>query len=162
MDVRVANKNDLHRIVEIYNQAIAVGNATADTVVQSVEDRAAWFDEHDQNFPIYVMLDDGLVIGWCSISPYRRGRAALQTTAEISYYLDYNYQGQGMGKELLQYVIADCGRLGIENLFALLLEVNKKSMSLLESLDFVQWGLMPNVAVFGGERCSHLIYGREV
>ena len=59
-------------------------------------------------------------------------------------------------------MIADCNRLGIKNLFALLLEVNKKSSLILERFGFKKWGFMPDVVNLYGVRCGHLIYGRKV
>lgn len=76
------------------------------------------------------------IIGWESISPYRKGREGLNETAEISYYLDYDYHGQGYGKKLIEFMITDCKRLGIKNLFALLLEINKRSRLILEGFGF--------------------------
>ena len=97
-----------------------------------------------------------------SLSPYRKGREALQNTAEISYYIDYKYHGSGHGKSLIQYMIDDCKRININNLFALLLEVNIPSIKVLERFGFERWGYMPNIVDLNGKLCSHVIYGKNL
>ena len=163
MKIRFALVNDLERIIDIYNQAVNAGNATADLNELSFNDRKEWFLEHHKDkYPIYVLETDNKIIGWGSISPYRKGRGGLKETAEISYYLDYNYHRLGYGKKLIEHMISDCKRLGIKNLFALLLEVNKASIIILEKFGFNKWGFMPDVVNLNGVKCGHLIYGKKI
>ncbi len=86
MIIRLAHIDDLPAIVEIYNQAIQTKQSTGDTQPLRVEDRVAWFHEHHpEKYPIFVAEEAGVVVGWCSLSAYRQGRAAFRHTAEISY-----------------------------------------------------------------------------
>jgi len=163
MTIRTADMNDLPRIVEIYNQAVAQRGATADLSPVTVESRREWFDSHDPDcWPIWVAEDDGSILGWCSLSAYRPGRMALHHTAEISYYIHEAHRRKGLGSALIQHAIDQCARLGIRNLFTLLLDVNVPSVRILEKFGFSQWGHMPEVAEFDGKTCGHLIYGRPV
>jgi len=163
MRIRIAKKEDLPQIVDIYNQAVAERGATADLEPVSLEDRSTWFREHDANsYPIFVALSGKRVIGWCSLSPYRPGRAALRHTAEISYYIDEGHLRQGVGSALIRHAIDQCGRLGIRNLFALLLDINEASFRILEKLGFEQWGHMPGIAEIDDRECGHLIYGKNI
>jgi len=163
MNFRFAEQRDLKSIVQIYNQAIKAGNATADIREIKVLDRETWFLEHtNDTYPIYVLELNNKIIGWGSLSAYRKNREGLKETAEISYYIDYEYHGQGFGKKLIEFMILDCKRLRIKNLFALLLDINKKSTLILERFGFVKWGFMPDVANLKGTRCGHLIYGLKV
>lgn len=163
MTVRLAAGGDLPRIVEIYNQAIAARNATADTVPFTLEERLDWFNSHSEDeYPIYVFVDkDGRVGGWLSLSPYR-GRPALARTAEVSYYVDYTCHGKGIGTALMNHALNDCTRIGRKVLVAILLEWNTGSLKLLEKFGFEKWGHMPDVAEFDGQLCGHLYYGRKV
>jgi L-amino acid N-acyltransferase YncA len=86
--IRVSTLNDLSAIVSIYNEAVASRFATADTAAVTLDSRRDWFAEHEPtNHPIFVWEDANEIKGWCSLSPYRRGRMALRFTAEISYYV---------------------------------------------------------------------------
>lgn len=161
--IRFASLTDLPRLVEIYNQAIAAGNATADTIPFSVEARLDWFNHHDpKQYPIYVCEDEGgQTTGYLSLSPYR-DRPALARTAEVSYYVDYARQGIGIGSALMQAALDDCPRIEKKVLLAIVLEWNAPSIKLLEKFGFEKWGYLPNVAEFDGRLCGHLYYGKEL
>lgn len=157
--LRFAEQGDLQAIVEIYNQAIA-NKTTADMFPLKVSDRQQWLnDHHPDSHPVYVAELDNKVVGWCSLSPYRPGRAAFRFTAEISYYVDYNFHGHKIGQALITHAIKDCKRLQLKNLFALILANNEKSVRFIAHHGFQKWGLMPNIADFDGVETSHLIYG---
>ena len=163
MIIRFSKYTDLKKIIDIYNQAIKAGNATADTKELNYNDREEWFFEHcNDKYPIYVIELTNTIIGWGSISPYRKGREGLKETAELSYYLDYGYHGQGYGKKLIEFMITDCKRLGIKNLFALLLEINQRSSLILEGFGFSKWGFMPDVVNINGKKCGHIMYGKKL
>lgn len=163
MLLRPAQKIDLPGIVEIYNQAVADRFCTGDTEPVSVQDRRDWFDQHSADtYPIYVAEEEGELLGWCSLSPYRTGRAALRTTAEISYYISANRRGEGIGNMLMQHALAQASLLGFTHLLAILMDVNNASIRLLQKHHFKRWGHLPDVARFGPKVCGQFIYGRKL
>jgi L-amino acid N-acyltransferase YncA len=160
--IRHAVLDDLPRLVDIYNQAIAARNTTADTIPFAVEERTDWFFSHDpKQHPIYVCERDNQVSGWLSVSPYR-GRPALRRTAEISYYVDYACQRQGIGSALMTRVLGDAHQLNKHIYLAILLEWNTASLRLLEKFGFEKWGYLPEVAEFDGRLCGQFYYGKRV
>lgn len=163
MLIRLAQMSDLPAIVEIYNEAIPSKRSTGDTQLMRVEDRKAWFAEHlPDEHPIFVAEVDGQVAGWCSLSAYRPGRAALRFTAEISYFVGFKYHRQGIGTALVKHAVAACPALQIRHLFAIVLEGNLASISLLEKMGFELWGYLPKVAYFDGKEVGHVYYGRHI
>lgn len=163
MLIRLAQIDDLPAIVDIYNQSIPSRKSTGDTQPVRVEDRMTWFREHrPDEHPIFVAEVDGGVAGWCSLSPYRPGRAALRFTAEISYYIAYAYHRRGIASALVEHALAAGPGLQIRHLFAIVLEGNQASLKLLEKMGFEQWGYLPRVADFDGKEVGHLYYGRHV
>jgi L-amino acid N-acyltransferase YncA len=163
MEIRPAQIGDLPAIVEIYNQAVESKRSTADMDAVRVEDREAWFHDHPPaTHPIYVAEVDGKTAGWCSLSAYRPGRAALRLTAEISYYVDGSCQGKGIATALVRHAIAPCPVLGIKNLFAIVLEHNASSIRILKKAGFQEWGFLPRVADFDGEECGQYYYGIRI
>jgi L-amino acid N-acyltransferase YncA len=163
MLIRLAQQGDLALIVEIYNQAIQTKQSTGDLQPLRVEDRLAWFREHHPDqYPIFVAEVEGQVAGWCSLSAYRPGRAALRFTAEISYYIDFAQHRRGLGTALIEHAMAACPGLRIRHLFAVVLEGNAASLRLLEKMGFERWGYLPQVADFDGREVGHLYYGRHV
>ena len=163
MSIRLAQLGDLPRIVGIYNQAIQTKHSTGDLQPVRIDDRMAWFSEHPpEKYPIFVAEEGGQVVGWCSLSAYRLGRAAFHHTAEISYYIDFTHHRRGIGSALIEHTIATCPALQIRHLFAIVLEGNEASIRLLEKMGFEKWGYLPQVADFDGREAGHLYYGRHV
>jgi phosphinothricin acetyltransferase len=163
VNIRTASAADLEAIVATYNEAVQQRFATADLQTVTTAQRLAWFHEHDPTaFPIYVAEQDRVVAGWCSLSAYRPGRAALARTAEISYYVRGASRGLGVGHALVEHAIRDAPRLGKHVLFAIVLERNTPSINLLKKTGFELWGTLPDVASIDGELVSHVYYGRKV
>ena len=163
MEIRLARQADWPQIVKIYNQAIDDGYCTADTEHISIDSRRDWFQLHtEKNYPIFVILHEGEIAGWSSLSPFRHGRKALAATIEISYYLDRDCRGIGLGTALMKATIDAARDIGHLHLFAILLEINTISVGLLEKFGFEKWGVMPDVADFGNKRSGLLIYGRKI
>jgi len=163
LQIRFANISDLPSMVNIYNQAIREKNATGDTEEFNAEERVKWFEKYDKNeYPLYVVEIGGKIVGYCSLSPYRQGRKAMSSIAEISYYLDFSMQRKGIGTALLNHVILDCNRIGKKCLLAIILDINFQSVGILKKLNFVKWGHFPDVININGKKCSQLIYGLKL
>ncbi len=158
--VRFADVGDLPKIVKIYNQAIEAGNATAHTKTFSVDDRMEWFKQFSTtSYPIYIIEFNDNVAGYGHLSAYRPGRKALDKTAEISFYLDYQFHRKGLGNVLIQHIMSDCKRVHKETLLAILYHTNQGSISLLKKAGFEEWGKFPNVIEQRGQRFDHVVYG---
>ncbi|MBN4059738.1 MAG: N-acetyltransferase [SAR86 cluster bacterium] len=161
--IKPAGPEHYDAIIGIYNQAVLTGLQTADTGEVTVEDKRDWLALHDgEHYSIYVACEDEKVVGYLALSPYRHGRAAFHHTAEISYYLDAQFQGQGIGSTLIEHAISQCSALEIESLVAILLSCNTTSVALLEKFGFKRWGLMPNIANLKIGKVDHYYYGKEL
>lgn len=161
--IRHAEIDDLSSIVSIYNQAIRSGYATGDMDEFRMEDRVDWFNKFDSNeYPLYVAEIENSIVGYCTISPYRPGRQAMSSVAEISYYLDFSFHGKGIGSSLLKFAISDCKRIGKESLLAILMDCNTASIKLLEKFNFEKWGHLPDIINIKGKIQSHLIYDLKI
>ena len=108
------------------------------------------------------MKFDKTIIGYGTLSPYRKGRQAMRNIAEASFFLDEKYRGKGYGTILLNKIISDCPRVKIKTLIAILLDVNRKSIRLLKKFGFKKWGHFPDVIEFEDKTCGQLIYGLKI
>jgi L-amino acid N-acyltransferase YncA len=162
MNLRTAQRADLPRIVEIYNQAVLT-HSTADLDPVSVEEREGWFAAHPaERRPIWVAELESEVAGWCSLSDYRPGRAAVRHAAEISYYVDSGHRRRGVARALVRAALDACPALDVDCVFAIVLEDNTASLTLLEGFGFSEWGHLPDVASFDGRRVGHRYWGRHL
>lgn len=153
MTVRDATEEDLPAIVAIYNESIPAGKATADLVPVTVESRRAWFQDFDPGRrPCWVAEEDGRVVGCVYLRSFYAGRPAYDKTAEISTYLTADYQGRGLGTELKKRMIAECPRLGVENLLSFYFDHNEASRRVNEKLGFVDAAHLTGIAEVYGEK----------
>ncbi len=161
--IRIASIYDLPFIVDIYNQAIRSRLATGDMEEFGVEDRVIWFENFDANeYPIYIAELESRVVGYCTISPYRPGRRAMSSIAEISYFIDYTFHRNGIGTALMQHAISDCNRIGKKSLLAIILDINFPTIGLLENFNFEKWGHLPDIIEIDGKKCGQFIYGLKI
>lgn len=159
MQIRNACETDLPEIVRIYNAAIPGRLATADLEPISVESRLAWYRSHSPNYrPLWVVEHHNQILGWLGFQDFY-GRPAYQATAEISIYIDSAFQGQGIGRELLETAIQISPQLGLKNLVAFIFAHNHPSLRLFTRLGFQSWGCMPKVALLDTVERDLLILG---
>jgi len=161
--IRIAKKEDLESIVEIHNQAIAAGFQTAFTNKTTVAEKEIWFNDHPEHkYPISVFVQDGKVVGYLYVSPYREDRVALQSVVEVSYFLHNAYHRMGIGSRLLKYAIGLCKGLGYKTMLAIIMEPNVPSAKLLEKTGFEKWAYLPDIADYNGVACSQVYYGMKL
>ncbi|HEX9276116.1 MAG TPA: GNAT family N-acetyltransferase [Casimicrobiaceae bacterium] len=158
---RIAQRDDLVQIVEIYNATIPTRMVTADTEHISVESRIAWFEEHTPDHrPLWVVKDQGRIAGWLSFSSFY-GRPAYSRTAEVSVYIHESCRRRGVGSYLLAQAIAQAPILQLDTLLGLIFGHNEPSLSLFERFGFLRWGELPKVAMLDGIERDVIIVGRR-
>jgi L-amino acid N-acyltransferase YncA len=156
--IRHATEADLPAIVEIYNQSIPGGWSTADTKPITVADRIQWFRKFDPaRRPIWVADVDGSVVAVTYLSSFYGGRPAYDATAEISVYIASAHQRKGLGRQLKQWVIGQCPRLGISTLLSMHFDHNEATRRINASLGFEQQGHLREIAVVQGQKRGLMI-----
>jgi phosphinothricin acetyltransferase len=162
MIIRHATESDLPAIVAIYNAAVPSRMATADLEPVSVESRMAWFNRRvPSKFPLWVMEIDGVIAGWLSFQAFY-GRPAYYSTAEVSIYVAPNFQGRGLGKQLLEKAITESPNLGLKTLVGFIFAHNQPSLKLFAWFGFQAWGNLPKIADLDGVERDLMILGLRV
>ncbi len=159
--IRTATKNDLAKIVEIYNQTIKLKNVTADTEEVSIESRLNWFDKFNSNRPMWVYESNGNVIAWLGFKSFY-GRPAYSQTVELSIYIDENHRGEGLGTDLLLHAIHHCKEINVHTLLAFVFGNNLASIHFFKKHGFVEYGLLPAVAIMDNQEIDLCILGLKV
>ena len=70
MLIREVTRDDLPRLLDIYNQAITHTTATFDIEKQSLEQRKRWFERLYGTYPFIVAEMEGKVVGYSCLSPF--------------------------------------------------------------------------------------------
>ncbi|MGA3250957.1 MAG: N-acetyltransferase family protein [Paraburkholderia sp.] len=106
--LRDATEADLPAIQAIYAHHVLHGVASFEETPPSVgdlRDRLASVLRH--GLPYMVAEVEGKIAGYCYATPYRP-RAAYRNTIEDSIYMDNAFRGRGIGRALLEALIARC------------------------------------------------------
>ena len=158
---RLALREDLVALVDIYNSTIASRMVTADMEPVSVEDRVPWFEAHaPRTRPLWVAEVDGRIAGWLSFSSFY-GRPAYHKTVELSVYVDASFRRRGLGSYLLEEAIAHAPAIGVDTLLGFIFGHNAPSLALFARHGFARWGELPRVAVLDGVERDLVIVGRR-
>jgi phosphinothricin acetyltransferase len=115
----------------IYEQGIATGNATFE---RQAPEWAAW-DAGHLAAPRLVAHDGDAVLGWAALSPVSK-RAVYAGVAEVSVYVDDRARGRGVGRALLERLIADSEHHGLWTLQAGIFPENQASLGLHQTCGF--------------------------
>jgi L-amino acid N-acyltransferase YncA len=141
---RLATEDDLGSIMDIYNEAILFTTATFDTEIKDLKDRLRWFRNRDENFPVIVALYQGKIAGYAALNKWS-DRKAYDITAEISVYVHSLYRGKGIGKLLIQTIIAIGEQTRLKTIIARITEGNDHSIYLHERNGFQLIGTLRKV-----------------
>ncbi|MBE3554017.1 MAG: N-acetyltransferase [Thermicanus sp.] len=133
--LRDTHPADLPDLLRIYNWAVLHTTATFDLEEQTLEQRTAWFSKYGKNYPLIVAEEDGKVVGYSCISPFRE-KPAYAKTVELSVYIDKNYWGKGIGKLLVGEIITRARQLGYHTILAGITGDNETSIKLHERFGF--------------------------
>jgi L-amino acid N-acyltransferase len=100
MELRSARLEDAEAIREIYNLEVTTSTVTFDLVPRSLEEQEAWLTQRSGAHAVLVAVDDGELVGFGSLSPWR-DRPAYRTTVEDSVYVRRDAHGRGVGRAVL-------------------------------------------------------------
>lgn len=154
MNIRRAEPSDIPEIQAIYAHHVLHGAGTFEEVPPSIEDVSERF--HDivaRGWSYLVSVDATGVLGYAYFTQLR-DRSAYRFTAEDSIYVREDVRGQGVGKALVQRLLADAEAAGFRQMIAVIGDSeNVGSIGVHASLGFHRAGLL---------RASGLKFGRWV
>jgi L-amino acid N-acyltransferase YncA len=127
---RLAAIEDAEAMRVIYNAEVVGSTVTFDMVPRTPEAQLAWLAEHRGAHPAIVAVDDqGTVVGFASVSPYRL-RPAYSTTVEDSVYVRPDQRGHGVGALLLGDLVALAAAHGFHSMIARIVGGHEASIAL--------------------------------
>lgn len=143
--VRVANVEDLPRIVEIYNQAVADKASTCDLSRVRAEQRISWFNRHTYPYGIWVVsAREPTICGWAILFPFSEKECFLPTVMSATY-IERSHCGKGLGKYLRRCVVEEASKRGFHSIIARIWATNERSIALSDDLGFTEVGRFKEV-----------------
>jgi phosphinothricin acetyltransferase len=143
-DIRKATLADVPNIAEIYNEAVLNTTATFDIEPKTSHEMRKWFKAHGPKNPIVVAVIDSKVVGWASLSEWST-RCAYADTAELSVYVKDTFRNRGLGKKLIQSVLAEGKKAGLHTVISRIAGDNDVSIHIHSQFGFENIGVMKEV-----------------
>ena len=146
MTLRPAQTADLEAIQAIYAHHVTHGLGTFEEVPPSVAAMGERLEAvRAKGLPWLVAQSEGGILGYAYAGPFRP-RAAYRYTVEDSVYVAPEAMGQGVGRALLDGVIAACRPLGLRQMVAVIGDSgNAASIAVHRRCGFEQLAVLPGL-----------------
>ena len=120
---------DLDAVTEIYADAVTNGTASYELEPPSRAEMGARFETLSAGgFPYLVAESAGTVVGYAYAGPFRP-RPAYRFVVENSVYVAPDAKGRGIGRLLLEQLIAEAEKLGFRQMIAVIGDGHAESAS---------------------------------
>jgi phosphinothricin acetyltransferase len=149
--IRAATTSDIAAITAIYNDVIATTNAIYREDQVDVSERMAWFeDKRTHGYPVIVADQEGEVVGYGVFGSFRFGEG-YNHTVEHSVHVSQSHRGQGIGKEILEYLMSLAKEQNRKVMVAAIDSTNLASIKLHAGYGFQESARMPHIAQKHGQ-----------
>ncbi|MBI3044472.1 MAG: N-acetyltransferase [Betaproteobacteria bacterium] len=133
--IRLASRDDAGAINDIQNHYVVRSTATFLTEPLTLEQRLAWLDGRSPLHPVNVAQVGGAVVGWGSLEVFR-ARPAYRHTAELSVYIHPDWHRRGIGRAIVNELLARARALGHHALVGGCCSETTAAIALLEASGF--------------------------
>jgi L-amino acid N-acyltransferase YncA len=139
--IRPLVRDDWGSVARIYADGLATGVASFEVAVPAWED---WDAGHLEALRLVAELD-GALAGWLAAAPVSR-RDCYRGVIEHSVYVDAAVRGRGVGRALLEQLVADAPAHGIWTIQTSIITSNEPSLRLHASVGFRVVGRRERIA----------------
>ena len=163
--IREARAADLPAILAIQNAFIATDTIEWRDEPYSIADRAAWFERHHRAaHPVLVAVDGDRVIGWAAYGEFRDDTKwpGYRLTVEHTIHVDRNHWGRGVGRALLDALVAEAAARGVHVMVAAIDGANAASIALHERAGFEIVARLPEVGTKFGRWLDLVLMERGI
>ncbi len=146
-------------ILAIFNDAILHSTALYDYKPRTPAMMADWFSVKTKgNFPVLGLeAPGGALAGFASYGAFRP-HPAYKYTVEHSVYVDKRFRGQGLGRRLLEEIIATAEKEQYHTMIGVIDSANEISINLHKALGFTPCGSIRQVGFKFGRWLDIVFY----
>ncbi len=141
VEIRALTGDDWPAVERIYVEGIATKLATFETEPPTWEEFDASRPAHHR----HVAVEGGEVVGWAALLP-ASSRGCYSGVAEHSVYVAAGARGRGIGRALLEALVAGADADGIWTIQTSIFPENARSIALHESVGFRVVGRRERIA----------------
>jgi L-amino acid N-acyltransferase YncA len=156
MEIRAMTRDDWPAVEAIYAEGIATRQATFETAPPT------WTEFDTGRLPAHrlVAIDGEQIVGWAAVSP-TSVRECYAGVVEHSVYVRADARGRGVGRALMDALIASTDAAGIWTIQTSVFPENEASVALHERLGFRVVGRREQIARLDGEWRDTLLLERR-
>ena len=155
--IRDYQTKDAAAILEIINYNILNATSLYDYDIRTLDQQKAILEEKiKKNFPVIVAEIDGKCIGFGMYSEFRF-RQAYQFTVEHSVYVSNDFNGHGIGKLLLEALIANAKKQKLHTMIGVIDSENQSSIEFHKKFGFEVVGTIKESG-FKFDRWLHSVF----
>ncbi len=161
--LRAAEVRDLGAVAAIYGHHVRTGFASFETEAPDEHEMLRRYRViREQGFPYLVAELDGQVTGYAYASLYR-ARPAYRFALENSVYVDESKAGRGVGRALLERLVAECERIGCRQMIAVIGDsANAPSIGLHRACGFEVIGTLRSIGFKHGRWVDSVLMQRTI
>ncbi|MDN3675762.1 N-acetyltransferase family protein [Flavobacterium paronense] len=131
-----------------------IQTALYDYDLRTLEQQQALFEEKlAKGFPIIVATIEERVVGFGYYSEFRF-REAYKFTVEHSVYVMPNEHGKGIGRLIMQSLIALAKKQKLHTMIAVIDSENQNSVAFHKQFDLLQWELLKKAVISLSDGCT--------
>jgi phosphinothricin acetyltransferase len=118
--IRPAREADLEQVTAIYADAVVNGTASYELDPPTLDEmQRRYHSLCEGSFPYFVAEDGDVIAGYAYAGPFRP-RPAYRFILEDSVYVAPHAKGRGIGRALMQRLIAESQSLGFRQIIAVI------------------------------------------
>ena len=161
--IRGATEQDLPEITAICNALLETTTFEWTETPHTVEERAAWLTEQTASGrPALVAVDGDEVVGWATYGDFRDSARwpGYRHTVEHSIHVREDHWGRGVGRSLIEALVAHARREGKHVMVAGIDAANVGSIRFHERVAFFEVARMPEIGEKFGWRLDLVLMQR--
>jgi phosphinothricin acetyltransferase len=161
--VRPCEESDIRAVTEIYHHQVLHSPATFELVPPALEEMLGRYRAIRKGGFVYLVAEQGgEIVGYAYVSAYR-ARPAYRFTVENSVYIRPGYERRGLGRLLLQTLLAECEKKPFRQVIAVIGDsANAASIELHRSLGFELIGTFHAVGFKFGRWLDSVLMQKEI
>ena len=146
LTIREATNDDAQAIRTIYNHEVENETSTMDLVPRTLEVQQEWIAARSGAFCAVVAVDSaGAVLGFGALSEYK-DRTGYRTTVENSVYVRRDVARRGIGRQILNHLLAVATVSGFHSVIARIESTSTASRDLHSACGYKLVGVEQQVA----------------
>lgn len=153
LTIRPIRIEDLPFVKGVLNNVIETKDSYLSECLKTDQNMLNWFEEHQNNdrYVIFIAELSNAYVGWVSLSNFRM-IDGYNCSAELSVYIDVDYQNKGYASLLMDYIEKYAVSKGlISNMISVITSTNEASIALHRKMGYKVEGVLKRIAKKSGQ-----------